>query len=135
MDIAAPTSTAYLPPAGAPTEAAIASDYDTFLLMLTTQMQNQDPLEPMKSSDYVAQIATFSQVEQSVELNGRLAELLTSSQLAQAEGMIGRSITSADGKVSGEVVAARIVESGVVATLADGQELRIEQGVAIGGRV
>ena len=106
-------------------------DYDAFLKLLIAQMQNQDPLEPMNSSDYVAQLATFSQVEQSVEANSRLAELLTSSRLTQAEGLIGRIVTSADGNVSGPVVSARIDSSGVVAILDGQHEIRIEDGVAI----
>ncbi|MFN6951410.1 MAG: flagellar hook capping FlgD N-terminal domain-containing protein [Albidovulum sp.] len=60
----------------------IASDYQTFLLMLTTQMQNQDPLNPIDSSDYAAQLATFSGVEQQVKTNALLESL--ASQLAVA---------------------------------------------------
>ena len=39
-----------------------SSDYETFLKMLTVQMQNQDPLNPVESSDFAAQLATFSSV-------------------------------------------------------------------------
>lgn len=106
-------------------------DYDSFLKLLIAQMQNQDPLEPMNSSDYVAQLATFSQVEQTVQSNGRLADLLTSSRLTQAEGLIGRTVTSADGTVSGAVVSARIEGDGVIAVLDGGREVRIEDGVAV----
>lgn len=107
-------------------------DYDAFLKLLIAQMQNQDPLEPMKSSDYVAQIATFSQVEQSVETNSRLAELLTSSRIATAESLIGKVVTSPDGGTTGEVVSARIVDGAVIATLASGEEVRIAPGVTVG---
>jgi len=108
-------------------------DYNAFLQLLIAQMQNQDPMEPMKSSDYVAQLATFSQVEKSVQINDRLAELLTSSHLMQAEGLVGETVTSADGKVTGTVTSAKIVEGGVVAILNDGREVRIGPGVIIGG--
>jgi len=40
--------------------ARITSDFDTFLRMLTVQMQNQDPLNPIDSADYAVQLATFS---------------------------------------------------------------------------
>ncbi|MEY5038566.1 MAG: flagellar basal body rod modification protein, partial [Pseudomonadota bacterium] len=53
---AAPTTTS--------NKALISSDFDTFLKMLTAQMQNQDPLNPMDSTDYATQLATFSGVEQ-----------------------------------------------------------------------
>ncbi len=41
----------------------ISADFETFLKMLTVQMQNQDPLNPVDSSDYATQLATFSGVE------------------------------------------------------------------------
>ena len=41
----------------------ISSDFNTFLKMLTTQLKNQDPLNPMDNSEYAAQLATFSGVE------------------------------------------------------------------------
>lgn len=53
----------------------ISSDFETFLKMLTVQMQNQDPLNPVDSSDYAVQLATFSNVEQQVQTNDILKEL------------------------------------------------------------
>lgn len=64
-------------------ETTVNSDYETFLLMMTTQIQNQDPLDPMDSSEFAVQLATFSSVEQQVLTN----ELLTS--LNAAMGMTG----------------------------------------------
>lgn len=70
-------------PAAAPPAAALSSDFETFLKMLTAQMQNQDPLNPIESSDYAVQLATFSGVEQSVRTN----QLLES--LGQQFGLLG----------------------------------------------
>lgn len=53
----------------------LSSDFDTFLKMLTAQIQNQDPLEPMSSEDFATQLATFSGVEQQVKTNDLLAAL------------------------------------------------------------
>lgn len=53
----------------------ISSDFETFLRMLTVQMQNQDPLDPVDSSDYAVQLATFSNVERQVQTNDLLREL------------------------------------------------------------
>ena len=64
-------------------------------------MKNQDPTSPMDSTQYVAQLAAFSQVEQSVQINSKLDQMLQSSALAQADSLIGRTITSADGKITG----------------------------------
>lgn len=53
----------------------ISSDFETFLTMMTTQARYQDPLEPMDSSDYAAQLAKFSMVEQQVKSNDLLQGL------------------------------------------------------------
>jgi flagellar basal-body rod modification protein FlgD len=53
----------------------ITSDFNTFLRMLTVQMQNQDPLKPIDSADYAVQLATFSGVEQQVRTNQLLADM------------------------------------------------------------
>ncbi len=55
--------------------ALLSSDFKTFLKMLTTQARNQDPLNPMDSSDYAQQLATFSGVEQQVRTNTLLESL------------------------------------------------------------
>lgn len=77
--------------------AAISSDFETFLKMLTVQMQNQDPLNPIESSDYAVQLATFSGVEQQVKTNDLLQSLATQmgmmgmTQFAGWVGMEARS--------------------------------------------
>ena len=86
----------------------------------------------MDSSDYVAQLATFSQVEQSIQSNDRLSEILTASHIAQAGSLVGHEIVSADGLTRGEVVNARIEAYGVVAVLADGREVPVVPGVVVG---
>lgn len=106
-------------------------DYDTFLQLLITQMKNQDPLQPMDSSEYVAQLATFSNVEQSILTNNKLDALLSATMLSQAGSIIGKTITSADGKVSGVVEAVRFITGGAIAILADGQEVPLSDGTML----
>lgn len=53
----------------------INSDFDTFIRMLTAQVQNQDPLNPLDSADFAVQLATFSSVEQQVRTNDLLVDL------------------------------------------------------------
>ena len=124
------TQNSAVPEAVKPT-ATPTVDYNSFLKLLLAEMKNQDPLNPMKGSEYVAQLATFSQVEKSVQINDRLGALLTSSQLGQAEGLIGHTVTSADGSVSGVATAARISADGVTAIFGDGSELLVSQGVKV----
>ncbi len=72
--------------------SALSSDFQTFLLMLTTQMQNQDPLNPIESQDFAVQLATFSGVEQQVRTNQLLESLATglgTSGMAQLANWVG----------------------------------------------
>jgi flagellar basal-body rod modification protein FlgD len=111
--------------------SAAALDYDTFLKLLVAQMKNQDPTKPMDSTEYVAQLATFSQVEQTIQMNTRLDSLLTSSALSLAEGLIGRTVTSPDGSITGTVVSVRITSDGPIATLDNDSTIAIGDGVVI----
>ncbi len=74
---------------GAP---ALSSDFETFLRMLTVQMQNQDPLNPVESSDFAVQLAQFSSVEQQVRTNDILSSLgdrLGALGMGQLLGWVG----------------------------------------------
>jgi flagellar basal-body rod modification protein FlgD len=53
----------------------LSSNFDTFLKLLTTQLQNQDPLSPMDSSKFTEQLVQYSQVEQQIETNSKLTDL------------------------------------------------------------
>jgi flagellar basal-body rod modification protein FlgD len=115
----------------AATETSSTATYDNFLKLLMTQMKNQDPTEPMKSTDYMAQLATFSQVEQTVKSNSKLDALLASSAWSQADSVIGRTVTTADGKVSGQVSSVTITSEGAVAKLTDGTHLLLGPGIIV----
>lgn len=106
-------------------------DYEAFLKLLVAEMKNQDPTEPMNSTDYVAQLASFSQVEQSVQINNKLDSILAASSLTQAGALIGREITSADGSVTGVVTEVKLYSDGVVAKLESGDEVLVEPGVVV----
>ena len=106
-------------------------DYQSFLRLLVAQMKNQDPTSPMESTDYVAQLATFSQVEQSVQMNAKLDSILQASALTQATTMIGKEITSADGKITGIVKEVNLYSDGVVAILDNGEKVLIQPGVQV----
>lgn len=100
MEIAQ-TSAAAAQTTTAATAAAIgqiSSDFETFLRMLTVQMQNQDPLNPVDSSDYAVQLATFSGVEQAVLTNDLLKSLtaqMNSSGLAGMANWVGKEARAA----------------------------------------
>jgi flagellar basal-body rod modification protein FlgD len=73
--------------------SGVGADFNMFLKMLTVQMQNQDPLDPMDTSEYTKQLVQFSQVEQSMQQTGVLKDILTrvsGQDMAQASAFIGR---------------------------------------------
>lgn len=107
--------------------------YNDFLKLLLAQMQNQDPLKPMDSTEYVSQLATFSNVEQGIKQNSKLDQLLVISNIAQANAIVGRSIVSADGSVYGQVDYVKILSTGATAYLTNGQQVDLGAGVTIGG--
>lgn len=107
-------------------------DYNSFLQLLVQELKNQDPTSPSDPTQYLSQIATFSNVEQGVNMNNKLGTLLTTSALAQAEGAIGRTVTSSDGSVSGTVTSVALGSSGTpTATLANGSTLALDSSVKI----
>jgi len=106
-------------------------DYDAFLKLLVAEMKNQDPTSPMESTEYVAQLAAFSQVEQSVQINAKLDNILQVSALTQATAMIGKEITSADGKTTGVVKEVKLYSDGVIAILENGEKVLIEPGIEV----
>lgn len=121
--------------AAAPTNRAAAPratpDYEAFLQLMIAQMRHQDPTDPMDPSQQMAQLASFSQVEQAMQTNAKLDALLATAALAQADGVIGRTVTSDDGSVSGEATALSLVPGGAVAVLADGRQVPLVPGVTI----
>jgi flagellar basal-body rod modification protein FlgD len=108
-----------------------ALDGDAFMRLMIAQLKNQDPSEPMDTGQFMSQLASFTQVEQAVAANAKLDALLSASALAQADGLIGRTVTSADGSVSGTIAALRVTSADPVAMLADGRELTLGAGVTV----
>ena len=71
-------------------------DFETFLRMLTTQIQNQDPLSPLDSDDFANQLATFSLVEQQTLTNQNLENLVAeqrSKTFLEHVSLLGRSVS------------------------------------------
>ena len=129
------TSSGYIPSvtgADAGTDSSKATlNYESFLKLLVAQMKNQDPTEPMDASQQMAQLATFSQVEQTIKTNKNLESLLQRTSLQEANSVIGRTVTSEDGKISGVVKEVTLYNDGIVATLDSGKTLVIGPGVKV----
>jgi flagellar basal-body rod modification protein FlgD len=147
--------------AGALTNGAneMAGDFETFLTLLTTQLRNQDPLKPMESTEFVAQLASFSAVEQQVRANDKLDVIAAALGGGATDGLaawIGKDVR-APGKGTyagvpmevgvtpladvdqavlvvrndfGQVVARRTVESGEANLVWDGTDTSGRQAAA-----
>ncbi len=131
MDMSISATQATTPTTETKAKSKTQVDYDSFLKLLVAQMKNQDPTNPMDSTQYVAQLASFSQVEQSVNINAKLDELLQSSALAQANSLIGRTVTNADETLSGKVVSVKLGSNSITAVLENGKEMLMGAGVKI----
>jgi len=127
----APVTSASTPAAATSAAPVSQLGYNDFLTLLMAEIKNQDPTQPMDPSQMVSQLATVSEVGQSVQMNANLSSLLTASSLTQAESLIGRNIVSADGSASGEVASVSVTSSGAVATLANGATVSLADGATV----
>ncbi len=76
--------------AGADRDAAkLVDNFETFLTLLTAQLQNQDPLEPLSSNEFTQQLVQFTGVEQAITTNKNLEQLLTLIQATQSASAVG----------------------------------------------
>jgi flagellar basal-body rod modification protein FlgD len=109
-------------------------DYNTFLRLLIAEMKNQDPTNPMDTSQYMSQFAQLSSVEQAMQTNNKLDALLSSQSLSQANGLIGKTVSFTDStgaSFSGKVASVSINSDGSIATLDNGTKVAIGPGLTI----
>ncbi len=100
-------SIAATPPATVGRSQASKLTMEDFLKVLTTQLTYQDPLKPMDNQQFMAQIAQFTSLEQTQEINTSLSQLLNNQASLQSVGLIGRTvdISTPSGNVTGTVMA------------------------------
>jgi len=116
------------------TPASNSVDYNTFLQLLVAEMKNQDPTNPMDTSQYMSQFAQLSTVEQAMQTNSKLDALLSSQSLSQANSLIGKTVSFTDAtgaNFSGKVVSVSINNDGSIATLENGTKVAVGPGLTI----
>ncbi len=77
---------------------ALSGNYELFLSLLTTQVQNQDPLDPLDSAEYTNQLVQYSSVEQAIQTNQYLEDMLaalSSNQASSYVNYLGAQVTAA----------------------------------------
>jgi flagellar basal-body rod modification protein FlgD len=74
---------------------SLSGNFQTFLKLLMTQLQNQDPTSPLDTNEFTSQLVQFASVEQQINTNtslGSLIQLTQSGQLLQSSSMVGHSV-------------------------------------------
>ena len=91
---------------------------DQFLKLFTAQATMQDPMNPVETNDFLAQLAQFTSLEQLSNLNTNFEKLLTVQQSLQAGALVGKTVTYIDPETGyaeqGRVTAVRLTASGPV---------------------
>lgn len=75
--------------------ATLANDFDTFLTLLTTQLQNQNPLEPLDTNQFTEQLVQYSEVEQAIQTNTNLENLIklqAATAITNTVSYIGKTV-------------------------------------------
>jgi flagellar basal-body rod modification protein FlgD len=76
--------------------ASLSSNFNDFLSLLMTQLQNQDPSSPMDSNTFTSELVEFTQVEQQINTNTDLTQMIgltQASQVEQSADMLGKAVT------------------------------------------
>ena len=98
---------------------------DDFLKLLVIQLKNQDPLEPLKNEDFIAQLATFNSLEQMTNLNKSFEGMLALQTLSYASSFIGKEVAwyAEDGTLMNGTVLEVELDSGAPQLNVEGQYL------------
>lgn len=125
-------------------QTQLAENFDNFLLLLTTQLEYQDPLSPLDTNQFTEQLVQFTNVEQAIETNNKLDELISlqgTNQLTAALDYIGKTIQADGSRVSLSGGAGRVTYSlaenaqkvSIRIVDANGQPVRSVEGPASAG--
>lgn len=96
---------------------------DDFLKLFMSQLTYQDPLEPVDNAEFLAQMAQFSAVEQSQQMNTKLDSLVLMQSIDQAVSLIGKTVRyeGYDNSATGTVSSVNFSESGPLLTINTGE--------------
>ena len=116
-----------------------ATDLQTdYMKLLVTQLQNQNPLEPLDNKDMSAQLAQFSQLQQTENLNTSFGKVLESVQRSYAGSLIGKDVSfqvpAADGTIqtqTGEVDEVVIGADGTLLLMVDDRQVKLADVTSI----
>jgi flagellar basal-body rod modification protein FlgD len=106
---------------------------DDFLKLVVAQLTSQDPLNPMKDTEFIAQMAQFSQLEQAKSMQTDIAALREDQSFLQASAMLGRSVELSDarGVLTRGTVSAIQLGDGTPMIVVNGQPRSLDEVVSI----
>lgn len=103
---------------------------DSFLNLLTTQLKNQNPLEPMDNTKFISQMAQFSSLEQMNNMNSSLSQFIKSQSVSQGASLIGKKVETVNeetGKTeSGKVSHVGFENDKIFAYLENGKKVSMD---------
>lgn len=106
-------------------QSAFGLEFESLLRIILTQLTYQDPLKPLENSEFVSQLAQFSQLQQTQSMNDQLTNLLAAQSATQATNLLGRTVDISAGQatVSGKVETVSFTSGQPVVTIrtSDGQ--------------
>ena len=103
---------------------------EDFIKMMITQLQNQDPLEPAKNQDLLAQMSQIGQLQSSTSLQESLKGMVLQNQIGSASALIGKTVQGLDGQddpVTGLVNSVKVGADGVSLELDNGKSLMLSR--------
>ena len=106
---------------------------DEFLGLLVTQMRNQDPLKPVSDTEFIAQLAQFSSLEQTKAMSSDIAQLRQSSAFTQAAALMGKqvSLLSGENTFTKGIVTDLAVKDGEVRLIINDKAYELGQVVSV----
>ena len=108
-----------------------------FLSLLVTQMRNQDPLKPVSDTEFIAQMAQFTSLEQTKEMSTDLQQLRQSYNLTQGTALMGKPVKVATGEKENQVFTNGIVtdlkvnKDGDVSVILNGQTYDLDSVIEV----
>src|SRR5688500_18973223 len=126
---------------GSPGTQAAKKSYELktedFIKMMITQLRNQDPMEPAKNQELLAQMSQIGQLQSATTLQESLQGMVAQNQIGSAAGLIGKSVDGLDANddpVAGVVTSVRVEKDGVKLELDNGKMLPLGRVTSIGAQ-
>ena len=107
---------------------------EDFIKMMVTQLQNQDPMEPAKNQELLAQMSQIGQLQSATTLQESLKGMVTQNQIGSAAALIGKNVQGLDTNddpLTGVVTSVRVEADGVSLELDNGQRLPLTRVTSI----